>query len=234
MRFIKVILVFLILVSLTGCVSSDTSNEKIIKDVMKDSITAKIPTFTNINKDYYSFYLPFDVGRKGSDMVSNVLSYNNTIFLMCINVPNVIKDRYYSDNVKTDNQNATTSIDIEKYTGSYVDYSNVSTPYEISVYKINEDSFYIQLLTRYLSFGGVVNKTSMGPILEKMLTIARTVRVSYELVATDFSNREVVSSKATQAIDLFQQQLPDSGYIVDLLNPKNPFDDYGGKKGEKK
>ena len=223
MKTVKLILMVGLLISLSACSEIDGSVEDIVKESARETLTAPMPAFTNITKDYYRYYLPPDVGRRSGDEISNILIYNNDCFVLSVNVPNVVKDHYYH-NEEEAAEDATqplfnTDKTIEHFTGTFVDYGNINVDYEVVVLTIEPDLYYLQLTTRYLSFGAVVNKTAMKGMLDTFLRIAKTVRVNYELIAVDFSNREVVNSGAIQALDLFREKKPSSGYMIDLLYP---------------
>lgn len=216
---------FSLLFLLSACVDSQTTNQAIVEKVMKDAMVKEIPTFVNIDKEYYSYYLPFDVGRKSSDEISNIFYYQKAIFLMCVNIPVIVKDHYYSETITDNTPSVIDQQGLEKYLGNFLDYNNVNISYEVTLMELSDNNYYLQLLTPHLSFGSMVSKAQIEPILQTMIEIARTTRISFELIASDFSNREVISSATSQTVDFFQQQLPDSGYIIDLLNPINPFKD---------
>ena len=226
-KTIKILLVMILLQNLAGCFSKvEGSVEDIVKQAMKDSVNQEIAPFTNIDKDYYRFYLPKDVGRKSSDVSSNVLVYRDNSFVMCVNVPNVIKDHYYYDSTTGENSGAQVfneDIEIQRFNGTYVDYADIVVDYQILVITVDQDLYYLQLSNRYLSFGAVVFKSGLGPLLSKMLAIAKTVRINYELIANDFSNREIAGNSATDALELFREKKPSSGLLIDIISPKENF-----------
>ena len=214
-------LAILLMMTLAACQAEERDIDTIVKETMKTTLTAPIPDFTNLDKDYYRFYLPNDIGRRSSDEVSNILIFENNYLIMCVNAPNVIKDFFYGTISQTEEAVETKMLEssqIQNYKGTYIDYGNKTVDYEVLVATIENGYYYLQLTSRHLSFGAVVNKQGLGAMLTKMLDIAKTVRINYELLATDFSNREA-STSALQALDLFRERKPSSGYIIDLLNP---------------
>ncbi len=224
----KVLIATILMLNLSGCFSKlEASIDEIVNQVMKDSLTQAIPEFTNIDKDYYRFYLPKDVGRKKGDLASNILIFNDNPFIMCVNVSNVVKDHYYYETQNEKEAVATQAfseeIEIREYNGTYVDYGNLVVDYQVLVITVDDNLYYLQMSSRYLSFGAVVYKAGIGPLLNKMLAIAKTVRINYESIASDFSNREIVSNAISDAMELFREKKPSSGFLIDLINPTTDF-----------
>jgi len=228
-RLGKIVLTILLFVTVTACAGEDKDVDLIINETIKNSRDMTIPEFTNINKDYYQYYLPKDVGRKHGDVASNIFTYRNSDFIMCVNMPNIIKDYFYHETAPETEIPAAdeygSGVQLREYEGTYIDYGNRLVDFKIYLITVDENLYFLQLITRYLSFGTVTYKGGLELILSKIIEMARTVRINYELIAVDFSNREVQSGSALQALDLFKNKKPSSGYLIDLMNPNRPAEE---------
>ena len=95
----KTILIFLCFVCLSGCYAGnkDTDLYAEIKDALLVLAQSNDIPDTNMNKEYYKYYLPFDMKRIESNEVSEVFRCGNESLLMNFRSIYFIKNTYYSD-----------------------------------------------------------------------------------------------------------------------------------------
>ncbi len=224
MKLLKVLIILIITLTLVGC-QSEEDYLSVITEVAEYGKTSIVSEYSNMDKGTYSYYLPFGVGRIISDELYSVFEYYNTELLMIVNVPNVIKDRYYITDEEIENVDSTVVL-----SSSYLDKNNFEVNYDIKALELDGDNIYLELTSRYLTFSCIVDKTVVKPVMSTMLDISKTVNIKHQYMAEYFSNKDVISEETIQQIEIFQQDLPSSGFLTDLLNPQNPLDKILGEE----
>jgi hypothetical protein len=215
MRIVKKILILGLVVVLSGCVKTKLLSE-VVSVAFDRALSINLPVGYNIDKTYMRFYLPLYVGRLESYPTSNVLEVDEQPLIVSLNVQNVVKDKYYNDAQVVGSYPVSQGEDRYYQDGVMTDYNDLQFSYYFSAVKLADNDYYLQLQTNYLSFGAIAPKAAIEKTIDAMVMIARTMRISYDLVAVDYANREVVSFEKS-TVDLFQQIAPESGRFVDVM-----------------
>lgn len=207
-----------LLSSCTVKTSIDLQSE--LENALASANTSKIFT-SNINKPFYSYYLPASIGRNKSTQCSSVLNDRGRKFIMNLNVPAIIQEKYYSETDQTqtnDFQNP-----IAKCEGEYIDDDEQTHSYEVFTYEMS--GYYVTVFhSDVVEFYSVLDALSTCDIVKDMLRIARSMRVDTDAVIQAYSNKKTVDYKS-EKIELFKQIVPESGRIEELFDDTENTED---------
>lgn len=184
------------------------------------------------SKDFYSYYVQPDIGRIRSDQVSSVFMKDGTKFVMNLNVPQIVNDRYYDAQAAGDEVAVNAVLQAESQ-GTYLDYTDKEHPFDLRIYQLN-DQYYAWLQTDTAEFYSVCGQLQALQMGEEFLRIARTVRVDEKEVVSAYSKQTTISY-TRKKLQLFQNIAPESGSVQELFESnhyagtsQDPFgDNYG-------
>ncbi|MBP3892152.1 MAG: hypothetical protein J6D29_08255 [Solobacterium sp.] len=209
----KTILILFLLSCLCGCTKVTSTMQAQLESKLNamSLLDADAPIY---NHRYYLYYKEPMIGKISSDITSNIFTYEGTRFVMNLNVPAIINNRYYPDG----------SAEIEglkglepaaKHNGVLKDHLGEEHPYEVKIYELGKQE--ITVFSTDLVDFYAVNAEKNGPHLAgAMYRIARSLTVDKELILADFSNRKTISN-VRKKLELFQNIAPESGVIDELF-----------------
>lgn len=207
---------------LSGCTRYDKNIEISLQEVFSRelSLSAIVPTF---NSTYYDYYVEPCIGRVSSDRSSNVFAYNGIPFVMNLKIADIINSAYYPEAMQTEVQSSLKIVADMK--DKYYDFEGIEHPFHVSIYEL-KDSYLVKMDTPYVVFYSESSMYESVNLAEKMLKIARSIKIDSKLVVSDFSNRQVISN-TRKKIELFQDIAPENGMINELFeNPDISIDRY--------
>ncbi len=208
----KKILISLVLILLCAC---STNDETITNDItsLLNNLDSLSTNRANNSLDYYSYYLPSDMGQI-DNLNSEVLTYIDSKIIMSLNVKEIVNSEYYSDEYMKSNGLFNQDYLIYTNSGQYTTINNETKDYVYRLYK--KDLMYvIELDTSDLSFIAY-SKNYIVDITRHLFIICKSVSVDSELVLSTYSSKDVVDYQKKQ-IDLFDSVKPSSGSLSDLL-----------------
>lgn len=168
----------------------------------------------NCTKEFYSYYLPPEIGRLSGNVSGNLLCWNGTHFVMNLNVSAVLRETYFQDAAEEvpvlDRKKAILSLD-----GTYEDSFGEEQVFEIMIHDLG-GSYSCYVHTESSDFFAVTDLLTAVTIPAKMLRIARSVRIDAEEIAAAYSTKSEISYQASR-IQLFENLAPENGTIDELL-----------------
>lgn len=202
-------------VLLSGCASSASLAERMQNNI--DAVLAQNVSQAGHNKTYYSYYIEPSVGRFSGNETGNVFSYEGTKFLMNLNVPSIVNEQTYPDS-DSDGIETISSPMLTK-DGTYSDSEGVIHEYHLRIYQQNQ--VYLTLLnTDTVNFYSLSDAWKTVDLAAEMLKIARTVEVKTDAVLAAYTNSQKLDYK-TEKIQLYNEIVPESGSITELINDTN-------------
>lgn len=208
----KKIILLILLICLSAC-SNNINFETELKKAVEEEVALKAFSPDN-SKTYFRYYTEPDVGNVYSDQTSNVFLYNDTKFIMNLNVSSIINNKYYNNEIVKDIQ-LNDEFKLFDFNGEYVDYKNNTYPYKVDVYKVN-DTYYIKLNSQYVSFYANGNEINIINVSRKMIRIAKSINIYEDEVLANFSSKETIEY-TKETIQLFDVIVPVNGKIQDII-----------------
>jgi hypothetical protein len=171
----------------------------------------------NHSKEYYSYYIEPSVGRYSSTKTGNIFSYQGTKFAMNLNVAEIINAKYYPEqSLESSSAAKDAVIELE---GTYMDTEQIQRTYHVCMYQ-DGTRMLILMNTDTVSFCGISEQAQAASLAGEMLKIARSVETDEEEIALAYTNHKTLDYK-TEKIQLFNEVVPESGTISDLINETN-------------
>lgn len=212
----KWLAVSLCLFLLVGCSKPTGSLDEQLESNVQQALS--IPAgHANYNHAYYSYYLEPGIGRIHSDMTSNVFMKDGTMFVMNLDVPQIVSntnkniDPYAGDVLEHVNKVAETD-------GKFYDYDKKIHPYHIAIFG-KDDTCYTILKTDELQFYSVSNELQSPSLAKSMLQIATSCIVDRKEVMNKFSDADTISFNRKK-LRLFQNIAPEKGAVDELFDNK--------------
>lgn len=202
---------------LMGCTIQTNVNlqDKITQAIQKTS--NETIHSSNMNKPYYSYYLPEHIGRLTSTQSGSILNDRGRKFIMNLNVASIVNTSYYTDvetSINTDDlNNPVVSID-----GEYIDGEDTTHAYHVSVYQV-DTQYLLEFTSNTVQFYSISDALSTIELVEDMYIIARSIKVDTNEVLAAYSNKDTIDYQS-EKIELFEQLVPESGRVEEL------FEDY--------
>lgn len=205
----KKFLIILFLICLVGC----NKNIDSLDLRMDEAITKALESNIHIPKykdNYISYYVEPSIGRAGSSSTSHTFNFEGNEFVMNINVANIINESLF--------EKSSSDELVEPFitkSGTYVDNVGNEEAYSINVYK-SDDIYLLTLDTDNISFYSYTNEINCALIAKEMLSIVRTITIDKQTVINDFNIKEVITYQPSY-LDLFEEKIPESGSIEELI-----------------
>ena len=202
---------------LCGCSSRISIEQQVLEELEHQQSAAGV-TFTNMDKRYYSYYLPKDVGRISSDELSSVLIKDNTRFTMSLETSKLIVSDYYHDphaRVVPEEASLVSSEEgVMRFNGWYKDFEGNHQKYDLTVSDFGK-AYLMRLEAGNFDFYSIVTRANMNSLLSSFFTIVRSSRVDDELVINDFSLQNERNRNGDEVMN--EEIVPEEGAIKDLV-----------------
>ena len=216
----KILALLVILLLLSGCTVQPADNRSLqnnLEKAVSSASTISLPSTyaNNARKALYNYYLPRGVAREERDSTSNLfIIYGNTA-IMTLDIAGVIASNIYKTDGLRDVEELA-SRDYEKV-GVMVNSAGRETPYRVVVKCLDSKEAYIMVQTTEFLFTVTCPIVEADETLYEMIKIVRTCQVETEKVLADYSPTDGSNSGA-KIIRLFNEVLPESGYIIDYID----------------
>lgn len=229
MRKFLILLVFL----LVGCVATPEETKPKIDQAIEIAIQAKTPTVINQNTPYYSYYLPTHMGRRFVNEVAAILVSNQTEIVLQLDVPSIISQRFYKNNVKTQENSEVIKNYFYEYSGTFIGEDGKTHPFSLRVSQMDDQYIiYIQSDQFILSSSAALSKVK--PIVNDMIVVMRSASANKDKVISAYSNKQVINYQQ-QVLEIFEQVAPESGTLADmdrLIKGELDFSEYAKDEEE--
>lgn len=224
----KLFAALLCVLLLGGCTNSSEDVPDRILAQLQNLKEQALSIGNNMNKPYYSYYLPPSIGRRNSTVLSEVFMKDGYPLVMNFDPSSIVIDHFYqSDGEEIGNSDRSELVDeflipqmreedgVYTYTGNYLTSMNRIHPYTLQI---------AQSSGQYLLYlnGGIVKMytyipaASVSSFLRSMILIMSSIQYDETSILADFS---IKSSKEAnkKSLDYLEQNLPSSGSLSDIL-----------------
>lgn len=209
-RFVCVLLCLI----LSGCSKISGSLQNRLDAALRAAESAEVSAPNN-RKTFYSYYLDPSLGRIYSTETGNVFSKNGTSFVMNLDVPSIINDKYYP-NKDNPHAFALSGEKIAEKTGVYTDAAGNETGYRVMIMEYDADEVIVSAECGYMRFDSLCTYNMAPSMAAAMLEISRSVTVSVQEVLSAYTIREGIDYAGTP-VELFEDKAPENGSIEELL-----------------
>ena len=213
----KKILIFLLCFVLVGC-ADNKDYQKALDEVFAGSEKAMVIRANNYSK-YFDYYIPSDTREFNSGPLYSLLEYDNSRFLMDVNIAGIVSQRYYPENTLIEEGFFDDEKLVYEKHGVYVTSDDDTLDYIYKLYQY-EDRYLASFRSRDLIFYAYINEEDIVPSASRMLLMAKGVHVKEEEVIADYSLKDVIDYEKKQ-VNLFETIMPVNGNINDFLVDKN-------------
>lgn len=207
----RLVVVFISLYLLAGCsVQEEQSLEIQLLEVVEEVVANASSYIPNMNKKYYSYYLPSDVGRVQAKSLGDVFRKNGYEFTMTLNSSYLVQN-YYNDDIVFQ-----TPFDYQ-ISGEYEAYNGFMYPYQISYQKLDNDQYFLVLDATNVEFMSIVPLVLIDNHVRAMMKIASSIQYDLVLLLNDFSARQLIQDTDKIDLEQFSNKVPDSGILSEHI-----------------
>ena len=212
----KKLLFFLLCLILVGC----ANNKDYVSSLDEVFSSAEKPMIIRANNygNYYDYYIPSDTSEFNSGPLYSLLEYDNSRFLMDVNIAGIVSQRYYPDNTLAEEGFFDDSKQVYEKRGVYVNSEDDTLDYIYKLFQY-EDCYLACLRSRDLIFYAYISEDDIVPVTSRMLLMAKGVHVKEEEVIADYSLKDVIDYEKKQ-VNLFETIMPVNGNINDFMVDK--------------
>ena len=210
---------FLMVCLLSGCqINSNQIKSNITKEI--STMAKSIPSdYITMNKPFYSYYLPKDIGRIDSNDLSSLLVKDGVKIIMNFNPNSVVIKDYYQKNENTVYIENTVNENYEFYyqsNGTYLGKDYKYYDYSIRIMQLDETDYLLYLDMGHVNFTTIVKEVQLPSFIHSCFVIAKSIDYdSKEVVA--FYSLQSTSESIKQDLEEFNEQLPNDGTLSDLI-----------------
>ena len=213
----KRLLLLLMSVSLlSACTQAQTS-----QDILESALAMPPVLGTNHSKGFLKYYLNQDIGLRASTRTSSLLVIDQVEVMMSVKVSTIVS-QYYLDETTPATAKLQDFQTGESIDGVYLDQNNVQQSY---VY--NEMTFGNQVALTldngYVSLVALIYPAQKSIMIPMMMSILRSTQVDEASVVAHYSNKEFIEYDTIHR-EFFEQEVPESGSLIDMYNQMNPDD----------
>lgn len=202
-----------LLIGLCGC-KAEGDVLSSIENILSKSMEKEEYRINN-HMNYYSYYLPSDMGEDPLDSDSVVIKYNDSKIIMNVNVNGIINARYYKDKYLKDDGFFVEDKLIYSKKGKYLSYDESEKDYVYKLYKYNS-LYIIHLYTSDMNYYGTATYTDLEELSRQIMIIAKNTEVDTNAVTAKYSKIDVIDYQKKQ-INLFDTIMPVNGELGSML-----------------
>lgn len=208
--------VVLSLALISGCGVKQSSQELISTALAMPPVVG-----TNHSKGFLKYYLNPDVGLRASTQTSSLLVIDQVEVMMSVKVSNIVAD-YYKEDASPLQKQMVSFEEGETIEGMYLDPQNVQRKYVYNEKNFG-DKIGITLDNGLVSIVALIYPAQKAILIPSMVSVMRSTLVNETLVVAHYSNKEVIEYDTIHR-DFFEQEIPESGSLIDMYNQMNPND----------
>lgn len=216
MKKLSILLICLILV---GCVPNDYANINNDLDNYLSKLDTTFKVRSNHTAYYYDYYLPSDTYDDGGNTNSSYFTYHDAKIVMNLNIPYIVNAESFGINEFYDEGFFKDSLLDYSKSGSFVKNDSSNGLYQLNIYK-NGSEYLIHLVTNELNFYGLAKDYDVLETVKHLFIIGKSVNVNSQAVVSDYSNKDVIEY-VKQQVNLFEYDIPSSGFLSDIVDQKN-------------
>ena len=211
----KFLLILVTALLLVGC-----SAENDAQNILDKALALPPAQGTNQSKGILKYYLSPDMGVKASTQTSTLIVYDQVEMMLSIKVSDIVYNFY-----KEDEGTALSAAMFGKgdsIDGVYLDQNNKQERYVYNEVVIG-DQIALTLDNGLVSIVSLIRPIQKESVLTAMMSILRSSQVKLEEVVSLYSNKEIIQYNTIHR-EFFEQEVPESGSLIDMYNQMNPDD----------
>ncbi|MEG0841845.1 MAG: hypothetical protein RSF69_04870 [Erysipelotrichaceae bacterium] len=231
----KKLVLILCFIILSGCGEQKNIAYDVKTQLTKTADMAEIPA-SNMDKKYYSYYLPAGIVRKESTDVNEVFRVDQNDLVMNFNTANIVINKFYKESPKVVDTKSEASKkaeikDLEKvtykkgkngeyiYKGYYENNHYQTYPYSLVLIKNKSNDYLMHLNATIVDFYSVLPSASISSSLKIMMKLAKSIEYKSEVVLNDYSMKQIENSKK-ENLDFLTKNFPEEGYLNEVENKR--------------
>lgn len=204
---------------LCGCVVDEAALAETLYTTLKDQEEIKPVYDVNMNKDYYSYYLPKHIGRIKSNDLSSIFLKDNYKVIMNFDASQIVINEFYNKEqqgadfkeLKVTKDDGDSLV----FDGSFYNAYNIAHPYSVKIEKLAENQWMMKLKADYTLFYTIVPHAELASVIEDCFVIAKSIRYDSTKILNDFSLKSA-SEAVKQSLESLNKDVPVDGYLKDL------------------
>lgn len=224
----KLFAALLCVLLLGGCANSSEDVPDRILAQLQNLKEQALSIGNNMNKPYYSYYLPPSIGRRNSTVLSEVFMKDGYPLVMNFDPSSIVIDHFYqSGGEEIGNGDRSELADefllpqmreengVYTYTGNYLTSMNHVYPYTLQIAQ-SSGQYLLYLNGGMVKMYTYIPAASVSSFLRSMILIMSSIQYDETSILADFS---IKSSKEAnkKSLDYLEQNLPSSGSLSDIL-----------------
>lgn len=219
----KIITLLICLSLLAGCsqIDNETLNSKVTAAII-DAISFDVVPYerNNAKKEYYTYYLYTGTSIIESTPTSNTFQIGDEVAVLNLDFAGLNAKKYYLENGENDlilRPIETLEDPCFIKSGTYMDSSDVKKVYRVYINQMNDKIYYIFIQTNEFLFSCFSYAADVEKVCFEMFKLLRTCTVEEDKVIDDYSLIRQ-EEYTVSAIDIFNNTMPETGYIEDYLD----------------
>ena len=210
----KIILLILCLV-LCGCSKVNVDNLYDDLDTLLNNLDFTYDNRINNASTYFGYYMPSDMQDFEGNENSSIIVFENSKTIMNLNISSIIDSTYYNSSLKDDGFFKESLLTYEK-SGEFIKNDGEQANYRIKIYK-DGSAYLVHLMTNELNFYTSCKDYNLVDVTKRLFIIAKSVEVEKDKLLANYSRKDIIEYERKQ-IDLFEYDIPTSGFLSDLVN----------------
>lgn len=201
------------MVMLSGCMAKGDLKDELDAVFSADSEIQVIRR--NNYSSFIDYYVPSDTGELDGTKLSSSFTYNESKFVMDINVSGIINGRYYRDVRLTDEGFFDKNKLVYSRKGNYLDSDGGSHDYIYNVYEY-DNRYLSYFASKELVFYGYATDSDVVNLSSRILLMAKGATVRENDIIASYSSRNEIDYEKKQ-VNLFETIMPVNGNVNDFL-----------------
>ncbi len=242
MKRLSILLISTLL--LCGCSAVSTESNSVMK-TLEQLYSLSMPSYTNMKKQYYSYYLPKGVGRRNSTQTSEVFVKDGYPIIMNFDPSTIVMNEHYTTISSSDEKEETNTetqksllhvtdvseemlqkvniieddmnVGKKTFEGYYRDIEDRVYRYQFLLVP-NGNQYFLYFQSPIVSVSSIVPKVEVEHMINTMVILAKSIDYHEKNVLQGFSMKSIneVQKENLQSI---QSNLSSSGSLPELLDP---------------
>lgn len=219
----KKLALLLIVFVLCGCQVNMTQIKNDITKEIESMSDHEPISYTSMEKPLYSYYLPKDIGRISSNEISSLFIKDGVKFIMNFNPNKIVVHDYYRKNIVLSSLKPIVNHETDKFyesNGNYLGSDHRYHEFKCEIIELEDNNYLLKLDMAYVNFIAVLKPVQLEVMIHSMFVIAKSIQYDADEVVQKYSLRSTSESVKVD-LDEFNDELPDSGSITNLIEKKS-------------